>query len=102
MGMTAHAGPVLPIINDYLGPLLTGEDAFAIEQSWNLMVRCCSANFGVSGLASYAISAVDLALWDLKGKALGRPVYELLGGTAREHIHCYATGPNAGIVMLRE
>ena len=43
-------------------------------------------------MASYAISAVDLALWDLKGKLLGRPVYELLGGPARERILCYATG----------
>ena len=45
-----------------------------------------------SGLASYAISAIDLALWDLKGKLLKRPVYELLGGPAREKHQCYATG----------
>ena len=44
------------------------------------------------GLASYAISAIDLALWDLKGKHQVAPVYDLLGGPARAHIDCYATG----------
>jgi L-rhamnonate dehydratase len=48
--------------------------------------------YGSTGLASYAVSAVDLALWDLKGKLLGQPVYSLLGGPARERQFCYATG----------
>jgi L-rhamnonate dehydratase len=56
-----------------------------------MMARLASP-YGAPGLASYAISAVDLALWDLKGKILGRPVYELAGGPAREAIECYATG----------
>jgi L-alanine-DL-glutamate epimerase-like enolase superfamily enzyme len=44
-----------------------------------------------------ALGAIDLALWDIKGKALGVPVYELFGGLAREHIECYSTGfPQAG------
>jgi L-alanine-DL-glutamate epimerase-like enolase superfamily enzyme len=48
-----------------------------------------------------AIGALDLALWDLKGKALGVPVYELLGGLARDHVECYSTGfPGKG--SLRE
>ena len=92
MGMTTHAGPVIPIINDYFAPLLTGEDALATERMWNLMVRCSGALFGAAGIASYAVSAVDLALWDLKGKLLGQPVYALLGGPARDRIRCYATG----------
>ena len=92
MGMTSHAGPVVPIINDYFAPLLSGEDALASERMWNLMVRCSGALFGAAGIASYAVSAVDLALWDLKGKLLGQPVYALLGGPARERIRCYATG----------
>ena len=50
------------------------------------------STYGAYGLASYAISAVDLALWDLKGKLLDRPVYELLGGPHKEKIPCYATG----------
>ena len=91
-GMTSHAGPVAPIVNECFAPLIEGEDAFATERLWNMMVRLAGARFGAAGLASYALSAVDLALWDLKGKVLGRPVYELLGGPARDRIHCYATG----------
>ena len=92
LGMTAHSGPVVPIVNECFGPMLAGEDALATERLWNMMSRVASARFGLGGIASYALSAVDLALWDLKGKVLGRPVYELLGGPAREWIHCYATG----------
>ena len=92
VGMTAHSGPVVPVINECFGPMLTGENALATERLWNMMSRVASARFGVGGIAGYAMSAVDLALWDLKGKVLGCPVYELLGGPARDRIHCYATG----------
>ena len=54
------------------------------------MQRATTA-YGNVGLASYAISAVDNALWDLKGKLLGRPVYELLGGPQKDKIFCYAS-----------
>ncbi len=92
MGMTKHAGPVVPVINDCFRHLVEGENVFATEYLWNMMVRVAAARYGAAGLASYAISAVDLALWDLKGKILRRPVYELCGGPARDQIHCYATG----------
>jgi L-rhamnonate dehydratase len=91
IGMTRCAGPVVAIINDYLAPMIQGENATAIERHWNMMVGASGAHFGAAGLASHAISAIDLALWDLKGKTLGSPVYELLGGPAREAVHCYAT-----------
>ncbi len=91
MGLTDAADPVVPLINDFLAPLAVGENAMATERIWDLMFRHAS-RYGVGGLASYAISAVDLALWDLKGKLLGRPVYELMGGPARDRICCYATG----------
>lgn len=91
LGFTTHSGPVAPIINDHFAPLLAGEPCTAIEKLWDMMFRI-SSPYGASGLASYAISAVDLALWDLKGKLLDRPVYELLGGPARDSIFCYATG----------
>lgn len=90
-GMGRYAGAVNPIINEHLAPLLVGEPALATEKLWDMMTRMVSP-YGPGGLASYAISAVDLALWDLKGKVLGRPVYELLGGPAREAQFAYATG----------
>ena len=62
----------------------------AIEKHWDLMRRA-SSPYGTHGLTSYAISAVDNALWDLKGKLLGRPVYELLGGPVKDKIFCYAS-----------
>ena len=91
LGFTTHSGPVAPVINDHFARLLVDEDCMATEKLWDMMYRIASP-YGSSGLASYAISAVDLALWDLKGKLLDRPVYELLGGPARDSIFCYATG----------
>ncbi len=90
LGLSAMSGPVLSIINDHFAPLLEGQNAMSIEKHWDLMRRA-SSPYGTHGLASYAISAVDNALWDLKGKLLGRPVYELLGGPVKDRIFCYAS-----------
>jgi L-rhamnonate dehydratase len=89
-----HGRPVAAVIEDYLGPRLAGEDVMATEKVYDMAVRLC-APFGAVGLASYAISAVDLALWDLKGKLFDRPVYQLLGGPVRDDLECYATGGDA-------
>lgn len=89
-GLTPFSGPVTSVINDHLAPLLVGQPVMAIEKSWDIMQRSTSA-FGTAGLVSYAISAVDNALWDVKGKILERPVYELLGGPQKEKIFCYAS-----------
>lgn len=91
LGMTSHGRPVASVIDDHLAPMLTGEDVFATEKISDLMFRLTKP-YGSTGLASYAISAVDLALWDLKGKLSGKPVYELLGGPQKDKIFCYATG----------
>ncbi len=90
MGLTQMAGPVCSIINDHFAEILVGQDPMATEKLWDIMRRS-SAAYGSGGLASYAISAVDNAMWDLKGKLLGRPVYELLGGPVKESIPCYAS-----------
>lgn len=90
-GMTIHGGPVERIINDHFAPALIGQNAMATEKLWDMMARL-AAPYGVGGLTSYAISAVDVALWDLKGKLLQRPVYELLGGPQKEKIFVYASG----------
>lgn len=90
-GLARYGAPVASVINDHLGPLLAGEEAGATETLWDMMNRAASP-YGAIGLASFAIAAIDLALWDLKGRALGRPVWDLLGGPARKEIPCYATG----------
>jgi L-alanine-DL-glutamate epimerase-like enolase superfamily enzyme len=90
VGLTIHGGPVERVINDHFAKVLEGQSCLATEKLWDVMQRI-SAPYGATGLASYAISAVDLALWDLKGKLLGRPVYELLGGPQKDQIFCYAS-----------
>lgn len=89
-GFTNHGAPVREIINGHFAPVLVGQDCMATEKLWDIMRRS-SAPYGSTGLASYAISAVDIALWDLKGKLLRRPIYELLGGPQKESIPCYAS-----------
>lgn len=90
VGITTHGGPVQEIINGQFAPALVGQDCMATEKVWDAMRRM-SAQYGTAGLASYAISAVDIAMWDLKGKLLNRPVYELLGGPVKDSIPCYAS-----------
>jgi galactonate dehydratase len=78
-----------------LAGLIIGEDPSRIEHLWQLMYRHYFYPPGREKI--HAQGAIDLALWDIKGKALGVPVYELLGGLARDHVECYATGfPNQG------
>jgi len=97
LGMTRYGSPVIGIINEHLAPLLVGEDGTDTEHVWSLMQGMTSPYAG--GLSCYAISAIDLALWDLKGKLLGQPVYALLGAPAREHIDCYATGNDTDWIL---
>jgi len=70
---------------------LVGRDPFAIERHWLNMFRL-SDHAGYGGAELRAISAIDMALWDIKGQAAGVPVYELLGGAVRKKIRVYATG----------
>ena len=91
LGLTSYGRPVAAIIEDQFAPLLTGQPVLATERSWDMMVRSAKA-YGTTSLTSYAISAVDLALWDLKGKLLKQPVWALLGGPAHDDMFCYATG----------
>lgn len=90
-GTSRYGTPVIGLINEHFAPLLIGEDALATDRLWDMMMRMTSP-YGPAGIPSYAISAVDLALWDLKGKAYDAPVYQIAGGAAREKIFCYSTG----------
>jgi L-rhamnonate dehydratase len=91
LGSTINGRPVAAVIEDHLGPHLIGEDVFATDKIADMMFRLTKP-YGTTGLASYAISAIDLAIWDALGKLLEKPVYALLGGPKRESIRCYATG----------
>lgn len=77
-GMTRNA-PVAPIVERNIEPLLVGEDPRDTERLWH---RLYDANLiiGQRGIFMRALSAVDIALWDLKAKALGAPLWRLLGG----------------------
>jgi L-alanine-DL-glutamate epimerase-like enolase superfamily enzyme len=70
--------------------MLIGEDPSRIQHLWQLMYRGFFYPAGREKL--HGLGALDLALWDLKGKALNAPVYELLGGRTRDYIECYSTG----------
>ncbi len=70
--------------------MLIGEDPTRIDHLWQYLYRGYFYPPGREKL--HALGALDLALWDIKGKALGVPVYELLGGLSRDFIECYSTG----------
>src|SRR5213075_1352132 len=76
---------------------LLGQDARRIGAIWDLLYRNTFWGQSPGPILYGAISAIDNALWDIKGKALGVPVWQLLGGRSREHIECYSTAfPNKG------
>lgn len=77
-------------IDEYLAPLLIGREAWDIEFLWQLMYRQTMA-WGRKGIGMAAISAVDIALWDLLGKATGQPVFRLIGGRTKARIPLYAS-----------
>lgn len=77
------------LVDGLLAPKLVGMDPFAIEAVWQKLFRTFSGRSG--GMLIEAIAALDIALWDIMGKATGRPVYELLGHMGRQRIRAYAS-----------
>ena len=78
------------VIEQGFAPLLAGEDALDVERLWHNM-RDRIWWYGPEGIAAFAVSAVDMALWDLKGKALGLPVCQLLGGQLHDRVSAMAS-----------
>src|SRR6187399_1302797 len=87
---------VASYLSDHLVPLLIGRDARRIEDTWQYLYKGAYWRRGPVTMA--AIAAVDTALWDIKAKALGVPVYQLLGGASREAVMVYghASGTSIG------
>ena len=79
---------VASYLRDHLGPLLLGRDPHRIEDTWQYLVKGTYWRGGPVAMA--AVGAIDLALWDVKGKAAGLPLYQLLGGASRDGVLAYA------------
>jgi D-galactarolactone cycloisomerase len=87
----APASTVAQAVSDFFAPLLIGRDAWEHEALWHLMFAR-SLPYGQKGAMVAAISAIDIALWDMRARAAGLPLYRLLGGAEVKSIPGYATG----------
>src|SRR6185436_1421191 len=103
VGSAGHGAALVAIIENELRPLLVGEDARNISRLWNRMMNGSRAELaerfgrpmpilGRRGIHVAAISGIDLALWDLAGKARGCSVLELTGGACRDSVNAYGSG----------
>jgi L-alanine-DL-glutamate epimerase-like enolase superfamily enzyme len=79
---------VAAIIHDWIAPRLLGNDALETEGHWRFLYERAT-NFGARGAELRAISAIDLALWDIKGQAANMPVWQLLGGRSQDGVQIY-------------
>lgn len=107
VGSAAECAALVTLIRDEMRPILLGQDAGRIQRLWSILYNGPRAEhaarsgrthpvLGRRGLHLSALSGVDLALWDLLGKSLGRPVLDLIGGACRDRIPVYASGGWAG------
>ena len=86
---------VSEIIHNVLSPLLINNNALDIENHWRNMFEMTNA-FGYAGAEARAISAIDIALWDIAGQVANQPIYNLLGGKCRDKIRTYNTAGQYG------
>ena len=85
---TKIANRALTAMLQQINTMMVGEDPALIERLWHKLFRSFTY-MGSRGAAVECVSAIDIALWDIRGKALGKPIYELLGGAVRDEIALY-------------
>lgn len=91
-GITTGGYPAAWIVMNHLDRFIVGQKVTNIEKMWDQMYKG-SLYYGRKGVVMNAISAIDLALWDLLGHLRQEPVYSMIGGKVREELQFYATGP---------
>jgi mannonate dehydratase len=95
-----NAPTVVTAIEEVIGPRLVGLDASRIEDTWQSIF---TSNYWRNGsILNTALGGIDMALWDIKGKEAGMPVYQLLGGPCRPAVACYAHAGGNDLVALEE
>ncbi len=84
-------GAIAKLLDTTMAELVTGMDAFDVSAVWARVARMQLASHGMGAAAALALSGLDIALWDIRAKAAGWPLYRLLGGS-RRRLRCYAGG----------
>jgi L-rhamnonate dehydratase len=92
IGTSTGGPPAAWLVEHHLSRFVEGKRANQLELAWDQMWRA-SLSYGRKGLPVNAISAIDLALWDLLGRLRDEPVHQMIGGAVRDEISFYATGP---------
>lgn len=91
-GAGRHQEPARSVVDSFYRPALLGEDPLEVERLWEKLFAILVTSGLTRGSTIQALSGVDIALWDLRGKVLGLPLYKLLGGAFRPRAVAYATG----------
>lgn len=103
VGSQGNCASLVALIERELAPLLIGEDSGAISRIWDICYNGSRAHYAIDrghsfpvmgrrGLTTAALGGIDIALWDILGKSLDRPVHQLLGGKRKDRMPAYASG----------
>lgn len=92
---------VRTVVESVISPVLLGKDPIDTEIRWQDMIKATSAS-DMGGAVYCAVAGLDIAMWDLKGKALGLPIYQLLGGKCRDRVRMYASSLRRDLTPIEE